>query len=388
MAIDYKKELETVARRMILVHDPDLLIRMIVRTIVQKVKVAHASILLNHKEKNIYTVTVSRGSLKSKIPVELVHIDKENPLVIFFKENKDKLLFNDRVVVYGEVKKNLRKGNINIDLKRLLEQVLYQMDIFDTTLAIPINFREELLGVLLLGSKNSGLKFNRQELDFFIALASNLAMAIRNTQLFKELESELEKKHQLFIRTTIALAAAIEAKDNYTHGHTTRVANLSLEIAKKIGSPNKKSLDEKFLESLHFASLLHDIGKIGIPEYILNKRGELTLGEKNKIKEHPLIGVAILKPIKELQDTLLGVKYHHERYDGLGYPEGLKGEQIPLIASIIAVADSFDAMITERPYRPALDRLQAVSEIKRLRCRQFNPQVTDAFIELYNEGKT
>jgi len=387
MAIDYKKELETVARRMILVHDPDFLIRMIVRTIVQKVKVAHASILLNHKEKNIYTVTVSRGSLKSKMPVELVHIDRENPLVIFFKENKDKLLFNDRVMVYGEVKKNLRKGNINIDLKKLLEQVLYQMDIFGTTLAIPINFREELLGVILLGSKNSGLKFNRQERDFFIALASNLAMAIRNTQLFKELESELEKKHQLFIRTTIALAA-IEAKDNYTHVHTTRVTNLALSIARKIGSQNKKVLDEKFLESLHFASLLHDIGKIGIPEYILNKRGELTLGEKNKIKEHPLIGVAILKPIKELQDTLLGVKYHHERYDGLGYPEGLKGEQIPLIAAIIAVADSFDAMITNRPYRPALNTLQAVSEIKRLRCRQFNPQVTDAFIELYNEGKT
>ncbi|MCX5706744.1 MAG: HD domain-containing protein, partial [Candidatus Omnitrophica bacterium] len=138
---------------------------------------------------------------------------------------------------------------------------------------------------------------------------------------------------------------------------------------------------------LQIASLLHDVGKIGVPEYILNKRGDLTVGERNRIKEHPLIGVTILKPIREIEGSLLGVKHHHERYDGAGYPEGLKGEQIPLLASIIAVADSFDAMTTDRPYRPALYKDAAIKEIRNLTNLQFDPRVSEAFLELYREGK-
>jgi HD-GYP domain-containing protein (c-di-GMP phosphodiesterase class II) len=190
------------------------------------------------------------------------------------------------------------------------------------------------------------------------------------------------------VRTTIALAAAIEAKDNYTHGHTSRVTNLSLEIANRINQDNHdKHLDFKFFENLHIASLLHDIGKIGIPEHILNKRGSLTVGERNRIKEHPMIGVNILKPIKELEDSMLGVRYHHERFDGCGYPEGLKGEQIPLVASIISVADSFDAMTSDRPYRPALLRDKALNEIRQLSGRQFHPEVAETFLTLCKEGK-
>ncbi len=222
-----------------------------------------------------------------------------------------------------------------------------------------------------------------------MALASNVAMAIKNAQLFKELELELDKKHQLFMRTTIALAAAIEAKDHYTHGHTTRVTNLSLEIGEKIIiRKDKKSFNDKLLEDLHIASLLHDIGKIGVPEYILNKEGKLNEQERNMINEHPMIGVTILKSIKELEGSLLGVKYHHERYDGSGYPEGLKGEEIPLIASIISVADSFDAMTTDRPYRHRLSKAGAIKEIRYLAGRQFNPYVSDTFMELCQKGRT
>jgi HD-GYP domain-containing protein (c-di-GMP phosphodiesterase class II) len=243
------------------------------------------------------------------------------------------------------------------------------------------------LGILLLGGKKNGKKLSPEELDFFIALASNMSISLRNANLFKTLESELDKKHQLFMRTTVALAAAIEAKDNYTHGHTTRVNNFSIKIANRLAQKNRRAVDAKFIEDLQIASLLHDIGKIGIPEQILNKRGQLTLGERNKIKQHPMIGVTILKPIKELENPLLGIKYHHERPDGLGYPEGLKGDQIPLIASIIAVADSFDAMTTNRPYRNALDRDNVIKEIKRLTNRQFDPRVSDAFLELVQEDK-
>lgn len=371
---------------MILVHDPDILIKMIARMLVQKVKINHASILLHDITKDTYILNISHGSLRSRIPVGLARMDKDDPLIRFFREGKHKLLFNKEMILYKEAENKLSKGNIENSLRQLLKQVLYQMEILETVTCIPSYFRDELLGILLLGSKFNARQFVQEELDFFVALASNMAMALRNAQLFKELESELDKKRQLFIRITMALAAAIEAKDNYTHGHTTRVTNLSLEIAKKLEQKNKK-FDTKFLESLHIASLLHDIGKIGIPEYILNKTGDLTVGERNKIKKHPLIGALILKPIKELDEPVLGVRYHHERYDGLGYPEGLKGEQIPLIASIISVADSFDAMTTDRPYRPALYKDNAIREIKRLRGLQFNPQVTDTFIELCHEGK-
>jgi HD-GYP domain-containing protein (c-di-GMP phosphodiesterase class II) len=268
------------------------------------------------------------------------------------------------------------------------------MEIFETVTCIPSYFGDDLLGILLLGKKKDGTDFHADELSFFVALAYDVAMAIKNAQLFKdleakhrELEDELEKKKSLFLHTTVALAAAIDAKDHYTHGHTNRVTNVSLEIAGKLAEKNQREFDTQFLENIQIASLLHDIGKIGIPEGILNKNGPLTPEEWIKIKEHPNIGVTILHPIRELETAMLGVKYHHERYDGLGYPDGLKGEEIPLVAAIIAVADAFDAMISDRPYRPGLSKVKAIEEIKSNSGKQFNPRVASAFIELCQQGR-
>jgi len=386
MAIDYKKELENTARNMIFVHDPDSLIKLIVRMIVSKAKITHASFFLYNPQKQGYLLTVSRGSLGKKIPLDLICIDKDDVLIRFFKEHQSTLIFGRGALVYSEAEIALKKPKLKPEIKRQLAQVLYQMELLDTVVCIPGYFRDELLGFLVLGKKQSGKGFIDEELDFFAALNSNVAMAIKNAQLFKELEYELERKHQLFVRSTIAFAAAIEAKDHYTHSHTTRVTNISIEIAQRISQKSKRNLDGKFFENLHIASLLHDIGKIGVPEYILNKRSALTVGERNRIKEHPMIGVSILKPIKELEGSLLGVRYHHERFDGKGYPEGLKGEQIPLVASIISVADSFDAMTTDRPYRAALDKADAINEIRQLGGQQFCPRVTGTFLELCKEG--
>ncbi|MDD5585252.1 MAG: HD-GYP domain-containing protein, partial [Candidatus Omnitrophica bacterium] len=293
---------------------------------------------------------------------------------------------NSEAIVY-EKAKDFSKKNISAESQELLKKTLYQIEIFDAIACIPSYFQNDLLGVLLLGKKKDGTKFDTTEIDFFIALASDVAMAIRNAQLFKELELELDRKHHLFIHTTIALATAIDAKDHYTHGHTARVTTLSLEIAKKFFQMNKKLLSENFLEQLHIAALLHDIGKIGIPEAILNKAEPLTKEEQKWMQLHPIIGATILSPIRELGESILGVKYHHERYDGLGYPEGLKGEKIPLIAAIISVADTFDAMTTDRPYRRQLPKNQAVAEIKRLSGEQFNPSIVAPLLELYKEGK-
>lgn len=386
MSIDYKKELEAAAKSMILVHEPDVLIKIILRMIVHKVKVHHAGILLYNKERNSYVLTISRGIAGLKIPKGFARMDADNPLIRFFREGKVQKLFNDGAFIYEEAKRLLNE-DIGAGIKELLQGAIHQMEIFESFACIPSYFRDELLGLLLLGSKKSGEKFGQDELDFFVALASDVAMAIRNAQLFRELELELEKKHKLFIHTTVALAAAIDAKDHYTHGHTARVTSLSLEIAKWINSKNKDTFDEKFLEDLQIAALLHDIGKIGVPESILNKEGALNDDEKKRMQAHPVLGTAILVPIKELGEALSGVKHHHEKYDGSGYPGGLKGEQIPIIASIISVSDSFDAMTTNRPYRPALSKTQAIAEIEKESGRQFNPQIVTALVSLFKENK-
>ena len=386
MAIDFKKELENAARSMILVHDPDLLIKIFVRAIVEKSGIEHASVLLYKPERQAYVLSISGGSLSKKMPIGFASLDKDDSLIRFFRERNCRAIFNSDILTLEKAQLALDDKSIKERLKSLLGDVIYQMKTLDTAACIPCYFRDDLLCILLLGKNRDEKKFSKEELDFFLALASNISMAIRNAQLFKDLESELDKKHQLFMRTTVALVAAIEAKDNYTHGHTTRVTSFSLQIAKRLARKHKKIINERFMENLHIASLLHDVGKIGVPEHILNKRTMLTVGERNRIEEHPLIGATILKPIKELEESLAGVKYHHERPDGKGYPDGLKGEEIPLIASIISVADSYDAMTTERPYRSALYRNEAIKEIKKFTNLQFSPLVTGAFMELCHEG--
>jgi len=385
MTINYKKELESAAKSMILVHDPHILTRMIVRTITQKVMVSHAGVLLHDKSRNSYILTVSRGPKGTRIPAGFARMDLDNPLIKFFLERRNNIVSNDGSLSYEEGKK-LLKQDIEPSLAQLLNQALYQMEIFNAVLCVPSYFRKELLGILLLGKRKDDKKFTSEEIDFFNALASDVAMALRNAQLFTDLESELDRRYRLFTHTTIALAAAIDAKDHYTHGHTARVTNISMEIARKI-APKLENIDRKFLENLHISSLLHDIGKIGVPESILNKNGPLTELEKDTIKKHPVIGVTILQPIRELCDALPGVKYHHENYDGSGYPEGLTGKSIPLTACIISVADTFDAMTTDRPYRQGLSKEEAVKEIVKQRGKQFSPEVVDAFIELFEEGK-
>ncbi len=212
-------------------------------------------------------------------------------------------------------------------------------------------------------------------------------MALQNAFLFEDLQLETDRNKRLFFETTMALSAAIDAKDHYTRGHTSRVRELSAILARKLASDGHAAIDVKFMEKLHIASLLHDIGKIGIPESILNKTGSLTDEERKRINEHALIGAMILQPIKGLDDVIAGVKHHHERYDGNGYPEGLKGDQIPLIAAIIGVADSFDAMTSDRPYRKAFTRDQAAVELEHCCGTQFHPMVVKAALALYKKGE-
>lgn len=192
----------------------------------------------------------------------------------------------------------------------------------------------------------------------------------------------IESKSQ-YVQTVDTLMRAMEARDKYTEGHSQRVAEIASKIAKQL-----KYSDIK-IERLNIASLLHDVGKIGIDDYILRKPGKLSDEEYETIKKHPEIGFNILKDIKNLENILPIVRHHHEKYDGSGYPDRKNGEELPLDVFIIQLADSIDAMATDRPYRRALTQEQILSEINRCSGTQFHPKVVEAYINvLEEENKT
>lgn len=196
-----------------------------------------------------------------------------------------------------------------------------------------------------------------------------------------KLEESYNKLNLSYKNTVVTLSNAVDARDTYTAGHSTRVAEISLEIGKVLG------LSEERLSDLEYAALFHDIGKIGIPDYILNKNGKLTDDEYDKIKQHPDIGVGILKTIDFMIEGLSAIRYHHERYDGRGYPMGIKGENIPLGARIIAIADTYDAMTSNRPYRNGLSHKVAVNEILNNKGLQFDDKLVEAFIKIEHKIK-
>jgi len=386
--IDYKLELESAAKSMILVHNHNTLIKMIVRNIVNKVRLHHAGILLYDKERNSYILTISRGQRGLKIPAGFARVESEKGLIKFFRNRdnyeglKDTILTNERINVF--LKKSFVSRHKH--LKNTIIEARHQMLGFGAVVALPIFFQQDLLGVMLLGKKRSGKRFLQDELNFFVALSNNVSMAIKNAELFENLQFEVDRNHRLFIHTAIAMTAAIDAKDHYTHGHTQRVTEYSLAIAKKLIAKRKISSADNFVENLRIAGLLHDIGKIGVPESILGKKGKLDAEELDKIKQHAIIGVTILQPIKELGEPILGVKYHHENFDGTGYPEGKRGSDIPLPARIIRIADAYDAMTSDRPYRLSLSKYEAIEELKKFSGIQFDPVIVEATIDLYKEG--
>jgi putative two-component system response regulator len=192
--------------------------------------------------------------------------------------------------------------------------------------------------------------------------------------LEQKVEEQAKKIRASFLSAITALAYALEAKDKYTSGHSQRVAETSVAIAKELGMPQDS------IDKIRLAGLVHDIGKIGVRESVLNKPCRLTDEEFNHIKSHCEIGEHILTPIVEDEEILKAVRHHHERYDGRGYPDGLSGEQIPLGARILAVADTYDAMTSERPYREAMSAEVTYTEIERGKGTQFDPEVVDAFL--------
>lgn len=240
-------------------------------------------------------------------------------------------------------------------------------------ICVPVMIKEKIIGVLQAINKLEGI-FSSKDLELFQMLANQVAIAIDNARLMEDLR-------QTFYDTAEALAEAIEKRDPYTGGHTKRVLTYSTATAEYMGmSPQE-------VDQLKLSAILHDIGKIGVEDRVLRKQGSLNDEEFALMKAHPRMGAEIMEYVEKLKDIIPGMKYHHERFDGKGYPDGLKDGEIPLVARIISVSDTFDAMTSDRPYRKGLTDETAINELQKYAGVQFDPDVVRAFIDAYKDGK-
>ncbi len=306
--------------------------------------------------------------------------------VLLLDEQRQELVFE---IVEGQAKKHLRKVRLNdqsgiagwvahngkpLIINDVSKDERFNKGVDETTgfntraiICAPLVVNSKCIGVIEVLNKADGSDFSGQDLEALVSVASTAAIAIENLRLNQTLLDAYKS-------TIKALVSAIDAKDSYTRGHSQRVTEYALLGAASL------SFSEAELEDLEYAGLLHDIGKIGIADSILTKPAPLTAEERNIICKHPLIAANMLNEIPFLEKARTLVLLHHERYDGKGYPDGLKGEDIPMGARLLAVADAFDTMITDRPYRAASGVDYAISELSRFSGTQFCPVAVEAFI--------
>ena len=241
-------------------------------------------------------------------------------------------------------------------------------------MAAPLKIREKVFGVLTASIREGDGRFSEKDLYYLSFMTQSAAHAIENLALYENIYENL-------FATLYAFVNALEARDLYTRQHSSRVTGISLIIGKQLGCSKEE------LDVLNFAGHLHDIGKIGIRDDILLKPGRLTEEEFEKIKEHPVIGANILKQLGMWDNERKIIRCHHERFDGTGYPDGLKQEEIPFLARILSVADVYDAMASDRAYRRRMEEKLILQIISEGVGTQFDPNVVTAFQNVYNDGK-
>ncbi|CAG1065409.1 Cyclic di-GMP phosphodiesterase [uncultured bacterium] len=238
---------------------------------------------------------------------------------------------------------------------------------------VPVVIKGQVIGVLQAINRIGG-EFTAGDLKLFQLFSNQAAIALDNARLYEEIK-------EAFYATSSALAEAIEKRDPYTGGHTKRVLAYCMAIADQL------DMKDEDVEVLRLSAVLHDIGKIGVEDRILRKEAPFDAAEAKSMRMHPQFGAEILQHIPHLKDIMPGMLHHHERVDGLGYPSGLKEEEIPLTARIISVADAYDAMTSTRPYRKGLPPKEALAEIKRCAGRQFDIKVVNAFMKAFKKGE-
>lgn len=309
------------------------------------------------------------GFIMDKTGLVVAHLD-ENEKGKIYPENDEQ-----RIMVDNIIKGDNEHFSISLDGKQstvFSKQIVddwYVVIVADNTKLL-MELRKQLLICILV----SALVFTVIVI-YAAVFARNI---VRSQRKERESREKLDRVNMNIIRS---LAYTIDAKDRYTSGHSQRVAEYSLEIAKRM---NKSDEDQKII---YYAGLLHDVGKIRVPEAVINKPGKLSDEEFDQIRIHPVSGYHILKDIHDDERIAYGAKYHHERYDGTGYPNGLAGKNIPEIARIIGVADAYDAMASNRSYRKALSQDIVRSEIEKGKGRQFDPEIADIMLKMIDEDK-
>jgi len=322
------------------------LLKMIVESTIRELSAQGASIILLDKGANEYRVKY------------LSELFPDESIVEFLKGQG----------AYGALSNGYKRPRV-IEEEVTIDDKPYKRSF----VSYPLISKGQTIGFLNLVSDNTFHHISAGQKHLVALMASTTASAVENSNM----DRDLRKSYLLTIK---ALANAVEARDKYTAGHTDRVYRLAKITASKLSWPRKKISD------LRTGCILHDIGKIGIPDAILNKPGRLTKSEREIMQKHPETGEKILSGIPFLENVIPYVISHHERYDGNGYPYGITGEDIPIEGRLLAVVDTFDAIMSDRPYRPSANPEKAISELTEYRGSQFDPAVVDAFLKAYKAG--
>lgn len=321
--------------------------------------------------------------------VETLHADIG--YIIIHDKEKDALRVNTLIghaypadtETYIEMKDSSVSGWVIKNAKPLLISDINEAPQFDRFSALgyerktlacsPLTVKDEVIGTITVVNKNDGSTYTNEDLGLLTTIAAQASIAIKNAMLYDE-------QQKTYLNTIHALVSAIEASDSYTRGHSERVTRYCLAVAKELG------ISQERLKIMERAAILHDIGKIGIDMALLHKVGTLTPDDIATLQQHPIIGIRILEPIEFLHDVRLCIAQHHERFDGKGYPNSVSGDELILEARILAIADSFDAMTSDRPYRKALPLDVAVKELVDNRGTQFDPEIVPVFVNLLESG--
>lgn len=397
-SVNYHEALRDIAKSLVRLRRPERLLKMITRFLDQELGLTHAAILVWEPEKSRYTIFDSRGV--QRLPRSLLRLDPDHPLIQWFQSKNKENELTPGYLSRGRIRSLLQSDsqvNKYPDLKKKLTQLQRTLTDFRVEIAIPGHFKEVLVGILLLGEKLSRRLFTQTEIHFFQTLVHDAAIAVKTSEYHqhlvernleleakkKELEERLreierlrKKEQETYYQIVKSLAQEVHAKDPYTFGHIRQVERLGLMTAEEMGL----DLSRKKRDLLSAALLLHDVGKIGIPDNVLKKPGSLNSEEWKVMRTHVEKGAKILEPLSDFKEVAEIVLCHHENYDGSGYPRGLKGEAIPIEARIVSVVDAFHAIVSTRCYREGRPIGTAFQELRRCAGSQFDPKVAEAFI--------
>ena len=340
--------------------DLEPLLNMLILSVMGQLRVNSACLLLTDDRENPTRLDVSTFKGLKEEQVRGIALSYDSSLVRALKPSDSE---EPRPIRLASLE---RDPGLSADVGRLFAAGL--------TVVCPVVMKNRLIAMVAAGEKVSGHEHTSADLEMLRALAESAGIAIENARLFRDLQ-------EAYVSTVRLLVSRIEEKDPYTHGHTERVAAYAVGIAREMG------LTPEEIQTIQFGAFLHDIGKVHTQDEILHKPGALTEEEWKMVKAHPVRGAEMVRGVKFLEKSIDMIRHHHERVDGKGYPDGLTGDQISLHAKIVNLADAFDAMTTDRPYRAGMTAEQAMEQMSTKAGSQFAAEVVQVFVPALSEGR-